>query len=425
VPHCCWLPPPLATVTMTPRSGRHLVHLAALLVSPAAAVVVCGPGATCPDGNTCCPTTASDGRGGATGWACCADEESGQGVCCGDGKHCCANGYTCQLGGAACLADEPKDHPLATRTNLYSLCPADIPAAPHEFSGLVDASPLSLPYYSSPAPLGEPDAEAQLAVIVVHGSERNADDYFCSMQEARNLQTSYDPAHVIVVAPRFTEPRDKPSPTWFTWNGSDYGDWRKGGNSTLEGGRASLSSYAVLDKIIALLSNSHLYPKLEQIVVTGHSAGGQTVQRYALVTRSPPTAPIGSPKLRFVVANPSSFGYLNARCPSEASHSELNSRFRLRRDCPEPELTIAVVAVCSRWDDTSNPTNLILPNSALCPDYNMWHYGFGGRFTPFVSALTSRTLRLSYRCSKPADRVLQKCVAIIATFEGVETIQPR
>lgn len=142
--------------------------------------------------------------------------------------------------------------------------------------------------------------------------DRNADDYFCSMQEARDLQTSWDPAHIIVVAPRFTEPSDHPSPGWFTWNGTDYGDWRKGGNSTL-GGRASLSSYAVLDKMIALLSDKHLYPNLRQLVVTGHSAGGQTVQRYALVTRSAPSAPPGSPKLRFVVANPSSFGYLNAR----------------------------------------------------------------------------------------------------------------
>jgi hypothetical protein len=68
--------------------------------------------------------------------------------------------------------------------------------------------------------------------------------------------------------------------------------------------------------------------------VVGHSAGGQTVQRYALVTGS------DTPALhtRFVVANPSSFGYLNA----------------------------------SRWADTSNPTILHQPDAALCPTYNSW-----------------------------------------------------
>jgi hypothetical protein len=37
----------------------------------------------------------------------------------------------------------------------------------------VEGSSLTLPYYSSPAPLGEP-SEVAVAVIVVHGSERNA-----------------------------------------------------------------------------------------------------------------------------------------------------------------------------------------------------------------------------------------------------------
>eukprot|EP01043_Picozoa_sp_COSAG02_P038532 COSAG02_NODE_2979_length_7625_cov_73.716715_5_plen_204_part_00 len=156
--------------------------LLAQLVGLASSVVVCGPGFTCPDGNTCCPTgPGGDHRhplaaglvgDGAARWACCADEEPGKGVCCGDGRHCCANGYTCELSSGTCAADEPKVHPLATRTNLYSLCPADIPTTPHEFTGLVSSSPLSLPYYSSPGPLGEPNTEAQIAVIVVHGSVR-------------------------------------------------------------------------------------------------------------------------------------------------------------------------------------------------------------------------------------------------------------
>ena len=160
--------------------------LAAQLVGFASSVVVCGPGFTCPDGNTCCPTGPGGDRhplagglakGNSAGWACCADEEPGKGVCCGDGRHCCANGYTCDLSSGTCVADEPQVHPLAKRTNLYSLCPADIPTTPHEFTGLVSSSPLSLPYYSSPGPLGEPNSEAQIAVIVVHGSVRHITFY--------------------------------------------------------------------------------------------------------------------------------------------------------------------------------------------------------------------------------------------------------
>ena len=43
-----------------------------------------------------------------------------------------------------------------------------------------------------------------------------------------------------------------------------------------------------------------------------------------------------------------------------------------------------MVATRSRWENTTNPTVLTLPELSRCPDYNMWHYGFGGRFTPFV-----------------------------------------
>jgi hypothetical protein len=86
---------------------------------------------------------------------------------------------------------------------------------------------------------------------------------------------------VLVVAPRFTELSDEPPARWITWNGSGYGDWRKGGNSTLLGGgsgavwqqqqqqqqrRPSLSSYAVLDQFVALLADKHLYPALKSVV---------------------------------------------------------------------------------------------------------------------------------------------------------------
>eukprot|EP01047_Picozoa_sp_COSAG01_P035078 COSAG01_NODE_2666_length_7293_cov_6.078592_2_plen_94_part_00 len=83
-----------------------------------------------------------------------------------------------------------------------------------------------------------------------------------------------------MVAPRFTELSDEPPARWITWNGSGYGDWRKGGNSTLFGGgsgavgqqqqqqqrRPSLSSYAVLDQFVALLADKHLYPALKHVV---------------------------------------------------------------------------------------------------------------------------------------------------------------
>jgi pimeloyl-ACP methyl ester carboxylesterase len=48
------------------------------------------------------------------------------------------------------------------------------------------------------------------------------------------------------------------------------------------------------------------YPRLELVTLVGHSSGGQAVQRYALTTKMAVEA-----RVRYVVANPSSFAYLN------------------------------------------------------------------------------------------------------------------
>jgi hypothetical protein len=53
--------------------------------------------------------------------------------------------------------------------------------------------------------LGVTNADAEIAVVVVHGSDRNADDYFCSMLEAARLQKVWSEKAVLIVAPRFTE----------------------------------------------------------------------------------------------------------------------------------------------------------------------------------------------------------------------------
>lgn len=80
-----------------------------------------------------------------------------------------------------------------------------------------------------------------------------------------------------------------------------------------------------MDTFVKLLSDERLFPKLEAITLLGHSAGGQFVQRYALMTVLP-TAPRAGLSVRYVIANPSSFAYLDASrpvysCGKYAAHS--------------------------------------------------------------------------------------------------------
>jgi len=160
-----------------------------------------------------------------------------------------------------------------------------------------------VPYFSN-RPLAARNAGISRAVIVIHGSGRKVEDYFDSIVE--NIPSSSDPSRdwrrkTIVLAPYFQEKgdaRDRRREAW--WKG----DWVTGGSS------GGVSSYEVIDTLVARLRNG-TFPNLKWVVITGHSAGGQFVQRYAAFTdvdlRSGPNTAL----VKFVPSNPSSYLYLN------------------------------------------------------------------------------------------------------------------
>jgi hypothetical protein len=74
-----------------------------------------------------------------------------------------------------------------------------------------------------------------------------------------------------------------------------------------------MSSYEVMDRILRALGDRSRFPNLRTIVVTGHSAGGQYTQRYAIGTQVDRELP--GVELRYVVANPSSYMYFDGQRP--------------------------------------------------------------------------------------------------------------
>jgi pimeloyl-ACP methyl ester carboxylesterase len=113
-------------------------------------------------------------------------------------------------------------------------------------------------------------------------------------------------------------------------------DWQRGYPSN---DIAAVSSFQVVDEIFKRLANRRLFPNLKTIVLAGHSAGGQFVQRYAAVGRG--EADLGSAAIhvRYVVANPSSYLYFT--------------------------------------DDRPTPDGGFAPfNDAACPRFNRWSDGF-------------------------------------------------
>jgi hypothetical protein len=78
----------------------------------------------------------------------------------------------------------------------------------------------------------------------------------------------------------------------------------------------------VYDEIIVKhLASRPLFPNLKEIIVTGHSAGGQFTQRYAVATRVDLNPAVSQLTFRYIVSNLSSYLYLdNARWDGSSSH---------------------------------------------------------------------------------------------------------
>ena len=155
-------------------------------------------------------------------------------------------------------------------------------------------------YYRT-SPLRERNPSVKTAVIVVHGLSRNADDYFERVVKAAELSGKL--GSTIVIAPRFQKKEDNPRSDEHYWKGG----WSKG---DLSQDSPRFSSFAVVDHIFSQLSRRDRFPNLKRIVLAGHSAGGQFVNRYAASGKA--TAAKGL-QVRFLVMNPSSFLYLGPR----------------------------------------------------------------------------------------------------------------
>jgi pimeloyl-ACP methyl ester carboxylesterase len=194
-----------------------------------------------------------------------------------------------------------------------------------------------------------PAQEVTRAVVVLHGWLRNADVYYRSALTAQAAAGSAGQAAIMIV-PQFLADIDVdayhlPADTLrWTWDGWEGGDPATGPTPT--------SSFAAVDAILARLADRSLFPHLTQVVVAGHSGGAQVVQRYAIAGKGDAALIQEGVAVRYVVANPSSYGYFSA-------------------DRPEP----AIAASCSGTND--------------------WKYGMAGR-PDYLAAPTPGELEKAY-----------------------------
>ena len=213
-------------------------------------------------------------------------------------------------------------------------------------------SGYELAYYSNMGSINEARPDVRFVFVAIHGSSRIADDYLCAAVGTIQLQSRYIPDSVLVVSPHFLVPEDgEPNfePTQagalpLRWNETYPIEhtWRYGANS-IEGG---VSSYDTIDSLLDhfILDHEEFYPNLEAIAIAGHSAGGQFVQRYALLSShqaldarssQPSIEGMRKVQIRLVAANPRSYCYLDNRRCVEGEYKR-----------PLEEM----IEVCPRWN---------------------------------------------------------------------------
>ena len=189
-------------------------------------------------------------------------------------------------GDAFAIGDDAQYQPVAATGDLR------VPVSGPEGTGLLACH--------ASGPLGRPRRGP--VVIVVHGALRDSDRYLASAQHAERLAAS----DALIVAPQFLADVD-PAGDALCWRV----EGGKGGYPAL--GPAPLSSFGVLDSLLARLAPE---PGPDPaVVVFGNSAGGQFVNRYAAVGRGPDVLAARGLRVRFVVANPSTYLYFSRERP--------------------------------------------------------------------------------------------------------------
>ena len=225
--------------------------------------------------------------------------------------------------------------------------------------------------------LGTRNTAITRALIVIHGASRDADNYFRTTLAAAYLAGALD--DTVLIVPRLASSdgscHDKLAENEIAWPCSGN-SWRAGGVAP---GNPKVNSFDLTDEILRRLAKKDSFPNLASIVVAGHSAGGQYVNRYGMSNKVHET--LGVP-VSYVVANPSSYGYVDADRP-RGEGGEFGA-----------------------FSDARN-----------CTTFNTWPYGLQGR-TGYTAGVTDEQLKRNL-ASRPVTYLLGEIdILPLGGFDG-------
>ena len=229
--------------------------------------------------------------------------------------------------------------------------------------------------------LTSPNQKIEKAVVVVHGQGRNADGYFRHMLAAAFLADALQ--NTLIISPRFASNNgrsclDQMDAREVGWICSGADSWRSGGNRA-KGTGAELNSFDFMDAILSKLSNEKMFPNLKSIVIAGHSAGGQYVNRYQFSNQLHEKLWADRKiQVSYVIANPSSYTYPESLRPTKTALP-----FHISADAS------GYVRAAAK---TVEPSFEPFRDNKACTSFNQWPYGLENK-KGYAAALPDEQLK--------------------------------
>ncbi|MDD4616514.1 MAG: hypothetical protein PHW76_05285 [Alphaproteobacteria bacterium] len=206
-----------------------------------------------------------------------------------------------------------------------------------------DAPPDTRPQFvpiAAKIPANKVNYGIDRAIVVIHDETRDAPAAFALLSALGGAQN----ASTVIIAPQFLIQTDLMRfIDYLPDKGKDFASWPivgwiSGDDSVPVSGRRNISSFTVVDMLLMYLSDRTIFPDMKTIVIAGHGAGANFVQRYAAFSKAHDLVTRAFIDVRYLVAGAKSYLY---QTPSRATGKR----------------------------------SFGLPDKAACPEYNAYPYG--------------------------------------------------
>jgi hypothetical protein len=195
-------------------------------------------------------------------------------------------------------------------TNAY--CTAYVPESRYAVPG----TSLWLPYLSS-HPIDQTNAGIRRVLVMQHGTEDNAVDYFAQARAAARLAGEQEATLILSLQLLDVDKLSGAPPAdLLYWTDSRFWGALSAGAGAPYPRSERVSSFEVLDRLLLeLTSTAQRFANLQEIVISGHSGGGQFVNRYAAASKleSTPGLTQRGITMRYVVMNAGTYLYFDTQ----------------------------------------------------------------------------------------------------------------